>query len=258
MSNDTVIAFTKPTEFPADPLTDIVRKGARELLATAVAAEVSEFLAAHAHLLDEEGRARLVRHGFLPEREVTTGIGKVRVQMPRVRDRGLSGEGSKIRFSSSLVPPYLRKSKSVEELLPWLYLKGISTGDFSEALAALLGPDGEGLSSSTITRLKATWQEEYETWRKRDLSGKRYVYFCADGVYFTPRLDDDRQCMLVIIPTATNIDPFDGRKSSAGEACLPPWSGRPQGQHNDVRRAIFDHPRPQFPRALEVVTIGSW
>jgi transposase-like protein len=116
-----------------------------------------------------------------------------------VRDRGTNEDGSKIKFRSSLVPPYLRKAKSVEELLPWLYLKGISTGDFSEALAALLGPDAEGLSASTITRLKASWWEEYETWRKRDLSGKRYVYIWADGVYFTPRLDGGRQCMLVII-----------------------------------------------------------
>jgi transposase-like protein len=156
-------------------------------------------MTAHAHLLDEEGRQRLVRHGFLPEREVMTGIGTVPVQVPRVRDRGSNEDGSKIRFRSSLVPPYLRKAKSVEELLPWLYLKGISTGDFSEALAALLGPDAEGLSASTITRLKATWWDEFQTWSKRDLSGKRYVYIWADGVYFTPRLDGDRQCMLVII-----------------------------------------------------------
>lgn len=199
MHNDTIIEFTKPTGFSPDPLTDVLREGARELLATAVQAEVSEFLATHKHLLDDEGRQRLVRHGFLPEREVMTGIGKVAVKVPRVRDRGTDKDGAKIRFSSSLIPPYLRKSKSVEELLPWLYLKGISTGDFSEALAALVGPDAEGLSSSTITRLKADWWKEYESWRKRDLTGKRYVYFWADGVYFTPRLDDDRQCLLVII-----------------------------------------------------------
>ena len=199
MHNDTIIEFTKPTGFSSDPLTDVLREGARELLATAVQAEVSEFLATHKHLLDDEGRQRLVRHGFLPEREVMTGIGKVAVKVPRVRDRGADKDGAKIRFSSSLIPPYLRKSKSVEELLPWLYLKGISTGDFCEALAALVGPDAEGLSSSTITRLKADWWKEYESWRKRDLTGKRYVYFWADGVYFTPRLDDDRQCLLVII-----------------------------------------------------------
>ncbi len=151
MVNDTVIEFTAPSEFSADPLRDVLRQGARDLLATAVQAEVSEFIAGHAHLLDDGGRRRLVRHGFLPERQVMTGIGKVPVQVPRVRDHGMAGDASKIRFSSSLIPPYLRKSKSVEELLPWLYLKGISTGDFGEALAALLGPDAEGLSSSTIT-----------------------------------------------------------------------------------------------------------
>ena len=199
MSKSSVVPFELASEFSPDPLTEVIQAGARELLATAVLAEVSGFISEHAHLLDEDGRQRLVRHGFLPEREVMTGIGKVPVQVPRVRDRGTNEDGSKIKFRSSLVPPYLRKAKSVEELLPWLYLKGISTGDFSEALAALLGPDAEGLSASTITRLKASWWEEYETWRKRDLSGKRYVYIWADGVYFTPRLDGDRQCMLVII-----------------------------------------------------------
>jgi putative transposase len=199
MTENTVIDFTKPSDFSCDALTDVLRQGARDILATAVQAEVSAFIAGHAHLLDEAGRHRLVRHGFLPEREVMTGIGKVPVQVPRVRDRTTAKGAEKIRFRSALVPPYLRKSKSVEELLPWLYLKGISTGDFSEALAALLGPDAEGLSASTITRLKATWWEEYQIWRKRDLTGKRYVYIWADGVYFNPRLDDDRQCMLVII-----------------------------------------------------------
>ncbi len=199
MDNDTIIKFSKPTGFSSDPLTDLLREGACELLAAAVSAEVSDFLATHKHLLDDEGRQRLVRHGFLPEREVMTGIGKVPVKVPRVRDRAAGKDGKKLRFSSSLVPPYLRKTKSVEELLPWLYLKGISTGDFSEALAALLGPEAEGLSSSTITRLKATWWEEYQNWRKRDFKARHYVYLWADGVYFTPRLDGDRQCMLVVI-----------------------------------------------------------
>ena len=199
MAKSTAVPFELPSEFSPDPLTEVIQVGAKELLRTAVQAEVSAFIAEHAHLLDDEGRQRLVRHGFLSEREMMTGIGTVPVQVPRVRDRGSNADGGKIKFRSSLVPPYLRKAKSVEELLPWLYLKGISTGDFSEALAALLGPDAEGLSSSTITRLKAAWWDEYEIWRKRDLTGKRYVYVWADGVYFTPRLDGDRQCMLVII-----------------------------------------------------------
>ena len=199
MAKSTVLPFEQPSQFSPDPLTEVIQVGAKALLRTAIQAEVSGFISEYTHLLDEEGRQRLVRHGFLPAREMMTGIGKVSVQVPRVRDRGSNSDGSKIKFASKIIPPYLRKAKSVEELLPWLYLKGISTGDFGEALAALLGPDAEGLSSSTITRLKATWWEEYEAWRKRDLKGKRYVYIWADGVYFTPRLDGDRQCMLVII-----------------------------------------------------------
>ena len=155
MAKSTVVPFEQPSQFSPDPLTEVIQAGAKELLGAAVQAEVAGFMAEHAHLLDEEGRQRLVRHGFLPDRGVMTGIGKVPVQMPRVRDRGTNADGSKIKFTSKIVPRYLRKSKSVEELLPWLYLKGISTGDFSEALAALLGPDAEGLSASTITRLKA-------------------------------------------------------------------------------------------------------
>ena len=199
MAKSTVLPFEQPSQFSPDPLTEVIQAGAQALLRTAIQAEVSGFISEYTHLLDEEGRQRLVRHGFLPAREMMTGIGKVSVQVPRVRDRGSNSDGSKIKFASKIMPPYLRKAKSVEELLPWLYLKGISTGDFGEALAALLGPDAEGLSSSTITQLKATWWEEYEAWRKRDLKGKRYVYIWADGVYFTPRLDGDRQCMLVII-----------------------------------------------------------
>jgi len=199
MAKSTVLPFEQPSQFSPDPLTEVIQNGAKALLRAAIQAEVSCFVSEYAHLLDEDGRQRLVRHGFLPERNMTTGIGKVSVQVPRVRDRGSNSDGSKIKFTSKIVPPYLRKAKSVEELLPWLYLKGISTGDFGEALAALLGPDAEGLSSSTIARLKATWWEEYEAWRKRDLKGKRFVYIWADGVYFTPRLDGDRQCMLVII-----------------------------------------------------------
>jgi transposase-like protein len=168
------------------------------LLAAAVEAEVSAFIAEHSDLVDEGGRRRVVRHGYVPEREVQTGIGAVSVRRPRVRDRAPGGDGH-IRFTSTILPPYLRRAKSVEELLPWLYLKGISTGDFGEALAALLGPDAPGLSAATIGRLKAVWADEYERWTRRDLSAKRYVYFWADGVYFQPRLDHDKQCLLVII-----------------------------------------------------------
>jgi len=160
MNDTTILEFSDPAGISPDPLTDILRKGARELLAQAVEAEVCDLMAKHAHLTDAAGRQRVVRHGHLPEREVMTGIGPVPVKVPRVRDRGKGGE--KIKFASTLLPPYLRRAKSVEELLPWLYLKGISTGDFGEALAALLGPDASGLTSSTISRLKADWWAEYE------------------------------------------------------------------------------------------------
>ena len=198
MHEDTVVSFSHPDRISiVDPLTEVLRAGARRLLATAVEAEVSGFIAEHADLVDEAGRRRVVRHGHLPEREIQTGIGMVAVRRPRVRDR--QPEAGRIRFTSAILPPYLRRAKSVEELLPWLYLKGISTGDFGEALAALLGPDAPGLSPTTITRLKTVWAEEYERWTRRDLSAKRYVYFWADGIYFRPRLDHDKQCLLVII-----------------------------------------------------------
>jgi transposase-like protein len=197
MKEDTVVSFRQPGSFSDDPLTDILRSGARQLLAQAIEAEVEAHIAAHADLTDDRGRRRVVRHGYLPEREIQTGIGAVRVRAPRTRDRDPAG--GRIHFTSSILPPYLRRAKSVEELLPWLYLKGISTGDFSEALGALLGPDAPGLAASTIGRLKAVWWDEYEAWRRRDLSARRYVYFWADGIYFSPRMDHDKQCVLVII-----------------------------------------------------------
>ena len=200
MYEDTVVSFSHPDKVSTDdPLTAVLRKGARRLLADAVEAEVEAFIAEHAELTDDGGRRRIVRHGHLPERSMQTGIGPVAVCRPRIRDRQPEAAGGRIRFTSSILPPYLRRAKSVEELLPWLYLKGISTGAFEDALAALLGPDAPGLSASTITRLKAGWTEEYERWSRRDLSTKRYVYFWADGIYFRPRLDHDKQCLLVII-----------------------------------------------------------
>ena len=158
-----------------DTLTEVIQAGAKEFLRTAAQAEVLAFISQHEHLVDEKGRKRLVRHGFLSEREMMTGIGKVQAQVPRVRDRGADPETGRIRFRSSIVPPYLGKAKSVEERLPWLYLKGISTGDFGEALAALPGLDAEGLSATTVTRLKASWREDFDAWRKRDLSGATSV-----------------------------------------------------------------------------------
>ena len=176
----------------------MLRKGARALLAQAVEAEVATLLSRYADETTDDGRQRLVRHGHLPEREIMTGIGPVGVRCPRVRDR--VGEGSqRLRFSSAILPPYARRSKSLEVLIPILYLKGISTGDFEEALVALLGKDAGGLSASTVGRLKEAWSEEHTRWSKRDLSAKRYVYFWVDGIHVQARLEDDAQCLLVII-----------------------------------------------------------
>ena len=179
-------------------------------MAQAVEAEVAALLSMHADKLTEDGRARLVRHGHLPAREIMTGIGPVAVRCPRVRDR--VGRGSeRIRFSSAILPPYARRSKSLEVLIPILYLKGVSTGDFEEALIALLGKDASGLSASTIGRLKEDWSEEHARWSKRDLSAKRYVYFWADGIHVQARLEDAAQCLLVIIGATP-----EGRKGLVG------------------------------------------
>ena len=197
MTDINVFELSQPGSF-ADPLTEVLRNGARALLTQAVEAEVAALLSCHADKLMDDGRQRLVRHGHLPEREIMTGIGPVTVRCPRVRDR--VGEGAeRIRFSSAILPPYARRSKSLEVLIPVLYLKGISTGDFEEALIALLGKDAGGLSASTISRLKEAWAEEHAHWSKRDLSAKRYVYFWVDGIHVQARLEDAAQCLLVII-----------------------------------------------------------
>lgn len=211
MPNDNVVRLIQPGAFE-DQLTDVLRNGARALLAQAVEAEVAQFLAKHADLKTEVGRARVVRHGHLPEREVMTGIGPVPVKQPRVRDRAAAADDpDRIRFSPSILPPYMRRSKSIETLLPILYLKGISTGDFSEALAALLGKDAAGLSPTTIGRLKDGWQDDHAAWAKRDLSARRYVYVWADGIHLQARLEDEKQCILVIIGATP-----EGRKELVG------------------------------------------
>ncbi len=199
MEGDTVVPLPRPGATLADdPLLAVLREGARRMLVQAVEAEVETFLAAHADLADDRGRRRLVRNGHAPERSIQTGIGPVGVSRPRVRDRG--GDGSEpIRFSSAILPPYLRRTRNIEELLPWLYLKGVSTGQFAEALAALLGAEAPGLSAATARRLTGAWQEEHARWRRRDLSARRHVYLWADAVYLTPRLDHERQCLLVLI-----------------------------------------------------------
>src|SRR5436305_12474319 len=197
MVDTNVFKLAQPGAF-TDSLTEVLRSGARALLTQAVEAEVAEFLAKHADLKTETGHQRVVRHGHLPEREIMTGIGPVAVRQPRVRDRE-AAQGERIRSSPSILPPYARRSKSLEVLIPVLYLKGISSGDFEEALAALVGQDASGLSASTIARLKEVWTEEHARWQKRDLSAKRYVYCWADGIHLEARLEDQAQCILVII-----------------------------------------------------------
>ena len=211
MTDTNVIKLAQPGTF-TDSLTEILRNGAHALLAQAIELEVANFKGRYADLKTAAGRQRLVRHGHLPKREIMTGIGPVAVRQPRVRDREPS-EGERIRFSSSILPPYARRTKSLEVLIPILYLKGISTGDFEEALGALLGKDTGGLSASTIGRLKEAWADEHARWLDRDLSGKRYVYFWVDGIYVQARLEDDAQCLLVIIGATA-----EGKKELVGLA----------------------------------------
>lgn len=172
------------------------------MLAVAIETEVEEYLSQHREQLDQDGNRQVVRNGYLPQREIQTGLGPVAVRQPRVKDQRLDENGQRMRFSSKILPPYLRRTRSIEELIPWLYLKGISSGDFSEALAALLGPQAPGLSASNIVRLKACWQEEWKEWASRSLKGKVYVYIWVDGIYFNVRLEDkanQRQCILVLM-----------------------------------------------------------
>ena len=165
MQEGTTASVTFPSSAAKDVLTEILREGAQQMLATAIEAEVADWIESHSHLKDERGHRQVVRNGYLPERNITTGVGDVPVQQPRVHDR--RPEGEKEKFTSKILPPYLRKTKSIEDLIPWLYLKGISTGDFPQALASLLGPDAAGLSATTVTRLKAHWEEEYGDWREQ-------------------------------------------------------------------------------------------
>lgn len=205
MHETTIDRFIVPAPSSQDVMTEILRAGAQKMLAEMIQQEVEDWLARRADLRDEQGRRQVVRNGHLPEREITTGVGPVKVKQPRVRDRRPAGEAEP--FHSKILPPYLRKTKSIEELIPWLYLKGVSTGDFSEALKALLGPDAPGLSATTVTRLKAVWEEEFQAWSKRSLAGKQYAYVWVDGVHFHIRLEEDRQCILVLMGATA-----DGKK----------------------------------------------
>jgi putative transposase len=193
-----------------DILTEILRKGAQQMLAMAVENEVAEYIAEHEHLRNASGNRLVVRNGHLPSRTIQTGIGQVEVQQPRVNDKRIDEDGQHRRFSSKILPPYLRRTKSIDELIPWLYLKGISTGDFSEALQSLLGPQAKGLSPANIVRLKECWQQEWAAWSKRSLLDKNYVYLWADGIYFNIRLEEpgnNQQCILVLMGATA-----DGKK----------------------------------------------
>ncbi len=199
-------------------LEQIAREGARRALQKAVEDEVAEYLEAHREQVDEAGRRLVVRNGHKPPRTILSGVGPLEVRQPRVDDRRVDEDGVRFRFTSKILPPYLRKTKAIEDLVPWLYLKGISTGEMSDALVHL-GFDGTGLSAASVTRMTEAWQGEYDDWGKRDLSGKHYLYVWADGIYFGCRLTDDRPCVLVLMGATAEgkkelIAVHDGQRES--------------------------------------------
>jgi transposase-like protein len=206
----------KPTTFRQpdaidDPLSELAREGARRMLAQVLTAEADAFVAMWKDVKLPDGRDRVVRHGHGPARAIQTGVGPVAVRRAKVRDRGKVGVTEKIRFTSSILPKWARRTKSLDALLPILYLRGISTGAFQEALSALLGKDAPNLSPGVITRLTAEWQGEYDTWQRRDLSARRYVYVWADGVYLQARMEAAAECMLVLLGATP-----EGRKELVG------------------------------------------
>lgn len=196
--NTDIIALRQP-ESVDDPLTEIARDGARRMLAAALRAEADAFVAQHAEEVLPDGRQRIVRHGYGPERSIQTGIGALDVRRPKVRDRAAGPADEKVRFSSAILPKWARRSRSLDALLPVLYLRGISTGDFREALSAILGAEAPNLSPGVISRLTGEWQQEHDRWQRRDLSARRYVYIWADGVYLQARMEPQAECMLVIL-----------------------------------------------------------
>lgn len=210
-TDTTVVSFPHPDVLD-DPLTSVLREGARRLLAQAVEAEAEAFLTSMADERLADGRARVVRHGHGPERTIQTGVGPVPVKRAKLRDRAAEASGEdRITFTSAILPRWARRTKSLDALLPVLYLRGISTGDFQEALGALLGKDAPNLSPSVIGRLKEEWQGDYDRWQRRDLSARHYVYIWADGVYLQARMEDNAACMLVVIGATP-----EGRKELVG------------------------------------------
>ncbi len=210
MSDSIVVPLRQPDTIE-DPLTAILRSGARRLLAQAVEAEAEAFLSEMKNLRLPDGRERLVRHGHGPQRQVQTGIGPVAVQRVKLRDRGAGEAGERIRFTSAILPRWARRTRSLDALLPILYLRGVSMGDFQEALAALLGKDAPNLSPSVIARLRGEWEADYARWQRRDLSARRYVYIWADGIYLQARMEPQAECMLVLIGATP-----EGRKELLG------------------------------------------
>ena len=201
-----------------DTLEQIAREGARRALQKAIEDEVAEYLDTHRTQVDGAGRRLVVRNGHKPPRTILSGVGPIEVTQPRVNDRRVDENGVRFRFTSRILPPYLRKTKVIEDLVPWLYLKGISTGEMGDALVHL-GFDGSGLSAASVTRMLEVWQHEYADWSKRDLTGKRYVYLWADGIYFGCRLTDDRPCVLVLMGATADgakelLAVMDGQRES--------------------------------------------
>ncbi len=215
-TTDTVLTVDSSGQEARDVLTEILRQGARQMLSVAIESEVAEYIAAHAQQRDDQGARVVVRNGHMPPRSILTGLGPVEVTRPRVNDKRVDADGRRCRFTSKILPPYLRRTKAINELVPWLYLKGISTGEFPEALQALLGTAAEGLSATSICRLKRVWEDEWKDWSRRDLGDSRYVYIWADGIHFNIRLGDEankKQCILVLMGATA-----DGKKELIGIA----------------------------------------
>jgi len=204
MSKHNMMDLEKPEQIIEDHLSELLRVKARAILREALELEMEVFMKEYQSYRLSDGRQRVVRHGYHQDREIQTGMGSVSVKVPRSKDRQSTPSKERIRFSSKLVPPCLRRSKSIEERIPWLYLKGISTGDFQEALEVISGKGAAGLSAKTVSRLKSSWYEDWKAWKQGDLSRSHYVYLWVDGVYCNVRMDKDKQCLLVIVGATEN------------------------------------------------------
>jgi putative transposase len=261
MSEPTVSSLSWPAVAPRDVLPQILHQKAGQLLAQAVEAEADQWLADRAAVVDARGHRQVVRHGHLPTRSVLTGLGPVEVTQPRIRDKRPAC-GGREKFTSQILPPYLRKARSVEDLIPWLYLKGISTGDMAQALQALLGPAAPGLSASVVTRLLRQWEDHWRGWQQQSLADKTYVYLWADGIYFNIRLEDqgnDRQCILVLMGATAQgqkelIAIADGYRESQQswselllEAKSRGWTGPPKLATGDGALGFWAALRQVFP-----------